>query len=123
LDTNVLIYAGDRASPFHHWAADLIAEAVAGGEGACANAVSLAEVCVGDADPAGGSVSVTATDQVVTRASRTLDHVTTPQFGVDFTGEAVRPAAFSVLKSGANLRLDWDSQSGPTYQALHEDTP
>ena len=55
LDTNVLIYASDQASPFHKWAFDLIAEAVAGGEGVCANAVSLAEVCVGDAHP--GSVS------------------------------------------------------------------
>lgn len=51
LDTNVLIYAGDAASPFHSWAADLIAGAVAGGEGVCANAVSLAELCVGDAHP------------------------------------------------------------------------
>lgn len=51
LDTNVLIYAGDAASPFHAWANDLIADAVAGGEGVCANAVSLAEICVGDAHP------------------------------------------------------------------------
>jgi len=55
LDTNVLIYASDRTSPFHKWAADLIANAVSGGEGVCANAVSLAEICVGDADP--GSVA------------------------------------------------------------------
>ncbi|MBI5388505.1 MAG: PIN domain-containing protein [Verrucomicrobia bacterium] len=60
LDTNVLIYAGDQASPFHQWASDLIAEAVAGGEGVCANAVSLAEVCVGDTDPASVSQRIAA---------------------------------------------------------------
>ncbi|HEY9175530.1 MAG TPA: PIN domain-containing protein [Verrucomicrobiae bacterium] len=60
LDTNVLIYAGDQASPFHLWASDLIAEAVAGGEGVCANAVSLAEVCVGDADPVSVSQRIAA---------------------------------------------------------------
>lgn len=55
LDTNALIYADDEASPFHEWAAGLIIGAVAGGEGACANAISLAELCVGDTDP--GSVA------------------------------------------------------------------
>lgn len=55
LDTNVLIYASDETSPFHEWAADLISDEVAGDEGVSANAVSLAEVCVGDADP--GSVA------------------------------------------------------------------
>ncbi len=60
LDTNVLIYAGDQSSPFHRWASDLIAEGVAGGEGICANAVSLAEVCVGDADPASVSQRIAA---------------------------------------------------------------
>jgi hypothetical protein len=63
-----------------------------------------------------GSVSVTATNQVITPASRTLDHVTTPQFGIDFSAEAVQRPALSVLKTGGNLRLAWDSQSGPTYQ-------
>ena len=51
LDTNVLIYAFDTDSPFCRWAKETIAEAVAG-EGAAINAVSLAEICVGDADPA-----------------------------------------------------------------------
>ncbi len=51
LDTNVLIYASDSASPFYSWARKVIADAVAG-EGASVNAVSLAELCVGDADPA-----------------------------------------------------------------------
>ena len=50
LDTNVLIYAFDSDSPFCRWARDTIAEAVSG-EGAAINAVSLAEICVGDADP------------------------------------------------------------------------
>lgn len=50
LDTNVLIYAFDPASPFCHWARETIADAVAG-DGAAINAVSLAELCVGDAEP------------------------------------------------------------------------
>ncbi len=50
LDTNVLIYAFDPGSPFCQWAREMIADAVAG-DGAAINAVSLAEICVGDADP------------------------------------------------------------------------
>ena len=50
LDTNVVIYAFDSESPFYQWARDTIAGAVAA-DGAAINAVSLAEVCVGDADP------------------------------------------------------------------------
>ena len=50
LDTNVLIYAFDLDSPFCRWARETIADAVAG-DGAAINAVSLAEICVGDADP------------------------------------------------------------------------
>lgn len=50
LDTNVLIYAFDSDSPFHSWAKELVAGAVAG-EGAAINAVSLAELCVGDTEP------------------------------------------------------------------------
>ncbi len=50
LDTNVLIYASDARSPFCRWARRMIAGAVSG-EGAAVNAVSVAEVCVGDAEP------------------------------------------------------------------------
>jgi len=50
LDTNVLIYASTDLSPFLEWARRTIAEAVSA-DGAAVNAVSLAEVCVGDADP------------------------------------------------------------------------
>ena len=50
LDTNVLIYAFDPDSPFCNWARETITDAVAG-NGASINAVSLAEICVGDADP------------------------------------------------------------------------
>lgn len=50
LDTNVLIYASDPDSPFFHWARETISSAVAG-DGAVANAVSVAEICVGDDDP------------------------------------------------------------------------
>ncbi|HSG40664.1 MAG TPA: PIN domain-containing protein [Thermoanaerobaculia bacterium] len=50
LDTNVLIYASTDGSPFLEWARRTIAVGVSGG-GAVVNAVSLAEVCVGDAEP------------------------------------------------------------------------
>lgn len=50
LDTNLLIYASDGKSKFCRWARRTIAEAVSG-EGAAVNAVSVAEVCVGDTVP------------------------------------------------------------------------
>lgn len=50
LDTNVLIYASDERSPHCKWARRTIADAVAGPGGAI-NAVNLAELCVGDAEP------------------------------------------------------------------------
>ena len=50
LDTNVLIYAFDEDSPHGEWAQETIADAVAG-DGAAIDAVSLAEICVGDSDP------------------------------------------------------------------------
>ena len=50
LDTNVLIYASGKPSKLCRWARSVIAEGVSG-EGACVNAVGLAEMCVGDAEP------------------------------------------------------------------------
>jgi hypothetical protein len=50
LDTTLLIYASDERSPYFRWARRTIADAVAG-EGAAVNAVCLAELCVGDAEP------------------------------------------------------------------------
>ena len=50
LDTNVLIYASRKGDPHHEWARGLIAGAVAD-EGAAINAVCLAEICVGEANP------------------------------------------------------------------------
>lgn len=50
LDTNVLIYASDERAKLCRWARRMIAEGVSG-EGAAVNAVSVAEVCVGDAEP------------------------------------------------------------------------
>ena len=50
LDTNVLIYASTDSSPFLEWARRTIAEAVSQ-DGAAVNAVGLAEICVGDAEP------------------------------------------------------------------------
>lgn len=50
LDTNVLIYASTPGSAFLEWARHTIAAGVAE-DGAAVNAVSLAEICVGDAEP------------------------------------------------------------------------
>jgi len=50
LDTNVLIYASEGRSKLGRWSRQLIADAVSD-EGAAINAVSLAEVCVGDREP------------------------------------------------------------------------
>lgn len=49
LDTNVLIYASTDGSPFLEWARRTIAAGVSA-DGAAINAISLAEICVGDAD-------------------------------------------------------------------------
>ncbi|MEK7993202.1 MAG: PIN domain-containing protein, partial [Planctomycetota bacterium] len=51
LDTNVLIYAADERAKHCRWARRIIAEGVSG-DGAAVNAISVAEVCVGDLDPA-----------------------------------------------------------------------
>lgn len=51
LDTNVVIYSSDSDSPFFNWAHDLIVDA-AMGDGVAVNAVSVAELCVGDPNPA-----------------------------------------------------------------------
>jgi hypothetical protein len=51
LDTNVLIYGADAGSRYFDWARGTIADAVSG-DGAGINAVSLAELCVGDLEPA-----------------------------------------------------------------------
>jgi predicted nucleic acid-binding protein len=50
LDTSILIYASDPKSPHSAWARETIANAVAS-DGAAINAVTLAEICVGDQDP------------------------------------------------------------------------
>lgn len=50
LDSNVLIYASTPGSPFFKWAIELISAEV-GRDGACANPVGIAEVCVGDKAP------------------------------------------------------------------------
>jgi predicted nucleic acid-binding protein len=50
LDTNVLIYASNEASEYCNWARNVIAKSVAG-DGAAVNAVSLAEICLGEANP------------------------------------------------------------------------
>lgn len=50
LDTNVLIYASTDLSPFLEWARSTIAAGVSE-DGAAVNAVSLAEICVSDAEP------------------------------------------------------------------------
>ena len=50
LDTNVLIDGFNPDSPHHGWASGIMREALLG-NGAAANAVILAELMVGDADP------------------------------------------------------------------------
>ncbi|MCX7016439.1 MAG: PIN domain-containing protein [Candidatus Sumerlaeota bacterium] len=50
LDTNVLIYASDTRSEYCRWARQTIAEGGTG-EGVAVNAVSVAELCMGDAEP------------------------------------------------------------------------
>jgi predicted nucleic acid-binding protein len=50
LDTNVLIYASDHRSEYCRWARQTIADAVSS-DGAAVDTVSVAEVCVGDAEP------------------------------------------------------------------------
>jgi hypothetical protein len=49
-DTSVLIDARDAASPWHEWAKEQIALAVAG-EGACTNTVVVSEASVRATDP------------------------------------------------------------------------
>lgn len=66
LDTNVLIYAADRESPFRSWARETIASAVAD-DSAMINAVILAELCVGDLEPE------TVPDRVRSWGVRVLD--------------------------------------------------
>ncbi len=66
LDTNMLICAFDPDSPFCHWAKETIADAV-GGDGAAINAVSQAEICVGDANP------TTAADRIRSWGVEILD--------------------------------------------------
>jgi len=51
LDTNVLIYSAGRSSPFHRWAVATVADGVSG-DGAAISAIVLAELCVGDREPA-----------------------------------------------------------------------
>lgn len=80
LDTNVLIYAFDLDSPFCHWARETIVEAVAG-DGAAINAVSLAEICVGDTDPH------TAADRIRSWGVEILD---VPAAAADMCAKAYR---------------------------------
>lgn len=66
VDTNVLIYAADRSSQYSKWARETLADAVTG-TGAAINTVVLAEVCVGDLEPA------TAADRIRSWGIQILD--------------------------------------------------
>ena len=66
LDTNVLIYVSDLHSPFYEWSHETIIKAVVAG-GAAINAVTLAELCVGDSEPR------TVADRVRSWGVRILD--------------------------------------------------
>jgi predicted nucleic acid-binding protein len=93
LDTNVLVYAFDSDSPFCKWARETIADAVTDG-GAAINAVSLAEICVGDADPS------TAADRIRSWGVEILDV----------------PAAAADVCAGAYLRYRKRRMSHPDSQ-------
>ena len=80
LDTNVLIYAFDPDSPHSRWAEETIAAAVANG-GAAINAVSLAEICVGEEEP--GTVG----DRIRAWGVQVLD---VPAAAADVCAEAYR---------------------------------
>jgi predicted nucleic acid-binding protein len=80
LDTNVLIYAMDEQSPFGDWARRTILDAVAG-DGAVVNAITIAELCVGDAEP----------EAVVDRLHRWgIATVDVPAAAAEACGEAYR---------------------------------
>ena len=79
-DTNVLVYAFDPDSAFYKWARETIANAVEG-DGAAINAVSLAEICVGDEDPA------TAADRIRSWGVQILD---VPAAAADVCAKAYR---------------------------------
>lgn len=51
LDTNVLIYSADPESRFHHWSRKLISQEAAK-RNAMVNAIAIAELCVGESEPA-----------------------------------------------------------------------
>ncbi|MBX3180640.1 MAG: type II toxin-antitoxin system VapC family toxin [Candidatus Hydrogenedentes bacterium] len=51
LDTNVLVYADDRHSTFFNWSRQIIADA-SSVESAVTNPIVIAELCVGETDPA-----------------------------------------------------------------------
>ena len=59
IDTNIIIDARHRTSPFHRWAEELIAEALSAG-GIAVNAIVLAELCVGQDDPSAVEVELRA---------------------------------------------------------------
>ncbi len=80
LDTNLLIYASNDDSKHGDWSKQTIAEAVAG-EGAAVDAVSLAEVCVGDEEPE------TAADRIRSWGVEILD---VPVAAADICAKAYR---------------------------------
>jgi predicted nucleic acid-binding protein len=111
LDTNVLIYASDPRSEHCRWARRTISEAVAG-DGAAVNAVSLAELCVGDADPA------TVADRIRAWGVQILDIPTAlPRLAPErmlITGSVVRkvqakarPSSHCLIFSSAPMPSSW----------------
>ena len=100
LDTNVLIYAFDPHSPFCQWARETIVGAVAG-DGAAINAVSLAEICVGDSDPP------TVADRIRRWGVEILD---VPAVAADLCAKAYR---VSIGNVGRRNR----GQTGPCHAA------
>ena len=113
LDTNILIFAFDPDSPFSKWARGLIADAVVG-DGAAINAVSLAEICVGDEDPS------TAADRVRSYGVEILD---VPVAAADVCAKACRFRIFSLAPMprswGGNLPQRIEVGSVHTFHPFH----
>lgn len=98
LDTNVVIYAFEGESQFYRWARRTIGEAVQTG-GAAINAVSLAELCVGDAEPE------TVADRVRVWGVETLD--------VPVAAASVTARAYQVYRQRRKRDSDKDSPATP----------
>ena len=98
LDTNVLLYAAERGSQYRDWARETIVRAVTT-EGAAINAVCLAEICVGETEPA------TAADRIRGWGVEILD--------VPSAAAAICAAAYRQYRSRRQRQSGKDSPRTP----------